>query len=131
MDFMDLAALKYAKTHEWVAIEGDMATVGITDFAVHLLSDLVFIDLPKPGKALKVGESCGEVESVKAVSDVYAPLAGVVTETNPELGDTTEKLSSDPFGAGWLLKMKVTDLSGVTNLLDRAAYEKHCESEAH
>ncbi|ADG68418.1 glycine cleavage system H protein [Planctopirus limnophila DSM 3776] len=128
---MDLAALKYAKTHEWVAIEGDVATVGITDFAVQLLSDLVYIDLPKPGKALKVGESCGEVESVKAVSDVYAPLAGVVTETNPSLGDNTEPLSSDPFGNGWLIKMKVSDLSGLEQLLDRASYEKHCESEAH
>ena len=128
---MDLNSLKYARTHEWVRVEGDVATIGITDFAVKSLTDLVYIQLPPAGRALKPGEVFGEVESVKAVSDLYSPIAGQVTESHTQLADDLGILSDDPFGKGWLLKAKITDPASLSNLLDRAAYEKHCEAEAH
>jgi len=128
---MDLNALKYARTHEWVLVEGDSATIGITDFAVQSLTDLVFIQLPKVGRKLKVGEVFGEVESVKAVSDLYAPVAGDVLESHGKLAENLAILSSDPFTKGWLLKLKITDPAGLENLMDRAAYEQYCSTEAH
>ncbi len=128
---MDPQTLKYAKSDEWVYITGDLATVGITDFAVKALTDLVYIDLPKPGKLLKAGEPFGVVESVKAASDMYSPVTGEVVESNSKLADDLAKLSDDPFGAGWLIKVKLTDTSLAPGLMDRTAYEQHWATRAH
>lgn len=124
---MDPQSLKYSTSDEWLLIEGDVATIGITDFAVQALTDLVYIDLPKVGKALKTGEVFGVVESVKAASDLYSPLTGEVVASNTKLADDLGKLSADPFGAGWLVKVK---LAGPVpgDLLDRAGYEAHWAS---
>jgi glycine cleavage system H protein len=128
--------LLYSPTHEWVAIETDasgqkIATVGITDFAVEALTDLVYIELPQPGRVVDAGRPFGEIESVKAVSDLYAPLSGEVVEVNQSLADRLETLSEDPFGAGWIVKIRVTDESGLAQLMDRAAYDKQCAEEEH
>ncbi len=128
---MDLASLKYAKSHEWVAVEGDIATIGITDFAVKALTDLVYVDLPAVGGNVGVGDNCGEVESVKAVSDLYAPVSGEIVEVNEQLADNLDLLSDDAFGAGWILKIKMASLDDLDNLLDRAAYEQNCQNEDH
>jgi glycine cleavage system H protein len=128
---MDPKTLKYAKSDEWVALDGDVATIGISDFAVKALTDLVYIDLPAPGKKLKACESFGVVESVKAASDMYSPVTGEVLESNTKLANDLGKLSDDPFGAGWLLKVKVADRQLSPELMDRAAYEKHWASRAH
>jgi glycine cleavage system H protein len=128
---MDPKTLKYAKSDEWVSLSGDVATVGITDFAVKALTDLVYIDLPARGKTLNAGEPFGVVESVKAASDMYSPVTGEVIEANTKLADDLGKLSDDPFGAGWLIKVKVADNKVSPDLMDRAAYEKHWASRAH
>jgi len=131
--------LKYTKTHEWVAVEGDTATIGITDFAVHLLSDLVFADLPAAGKKLAQGQPFGEVESVKAVSDLYAPISGEVIERNERLterrgadGKTIaaelDLLNSGPFGDGWMIRARVSNVSELSSLLDAAQYKAHCDA---
>ena len=127
---MNPAELHYLESHEWVGRDGDAAVVGITDFAVNQLTDLVYVDLPKPGSTVTRGETFGEVESVKAVSDLYSPVTGEVLEVNSALEDAIEPLADDPFGAGWLMKVKPTDDS-TDGLLDRAAYEQHCESADH
>jgi len=118
---------KYLESHEWCKTEGDVATVGITDFAVAHLSDLVFLDLPAVGTAVTAGEAFGEIESVKAVSDLNSPVTGEVVGTNEELIENLELLGNDPFGAAWMIKVKVTGEAG--DLLDAAAYEEHCKSE--
>ena len=128
---MDPAALKYAKTHEWARMEGDRATVGISDFAVRQLTDLVYIELPPVGKKLNTGEPFGVVESVKAASDLYAPVAGEVVEINSELEDNLQLLSGDPFGSGWIIKLKMSDPAATDRLLDQSAYQAHCASEEH
>lgn len=114
------AELLYTATHEWVRIEGDIATIGITDHAQSELGDIVFVELPSPGRMLQVGDSFGSVESVKTVSDVYAPIAGEVTEVNGALGAQSELMNSDPFGAGWLIKIRVS--APVEGLLNAEAY---------
>jgi glycine cleavage system H protein len=116
--------LKYVKSHEWVKVDGDVVIVGITDHAQEALGDLVFVEPPKAGRKLTAGEACAVVESVKAASDVYAPIAGEVTEANPLLADTPETLNTDPYHAGWLWKMKPTNPADVDKLLDAAGYEK-------
>ena len=126
---MDPTVLKYAKTHEWIHVEGDIATVGISDFAVQHLTDLVYIELPEIGRTLSAGEGFGEVESVKAVSDLYAPVAGEIIEVNGALADELAALSEDPFGRGWMIKLKINDASETESLLDRAAYEAQCAAE--
>src|SRR3989304_192879 len=117
--------LLFAKTHEWVSVASEggqkIATMGLSAFAVDALTDLVFIELPKVGRQVQAGDSCCEVESVKAVSDVYAPLAGEVVAVNTALPDNLETLSKDPFGAGWIAKLKVADESNLKNLLDYSA----------
>ena len=128
---MDPKALRYSKTHEWVIMDGNEATVGISDFAVKQLTDLVYIELPAVGKAFSAGEEFGVVESVKAASDLYAPISGEVIASNTDLEDDLAVLSDDPFGKGWMIKMKAADPGELASLLDRAAYEKHCESESH
>jgi glycine cleavage system H protein len=127
---MDVNALKYAKTHEWVALEGEIATIGITDFAVQALTDLVYMDLPAVGNAITAGQRFGEVESVKAVSDLYAPVSGEVTAVNSKVVNDLGLLSDKPFDTGWLIKVKV-DGGLPESLLDRTAYVAHCDSEKH
>ncbi|MEX1232456.1 MAG: glycine cleavage system protein GcvH [Planctomycetaceae bacterium] len=128
---MNHSDLKYRPTHEWVRMEGNEAVVGISEFAVKQLTDLVYIDLPAVGRQVKAGETFGEVESVKAVSDLYAPLTGEVVAVNNALADDLSLLSSDPFGKGWMIRIKVTDDSKLSELLDPQAYEAHCEAESH
>ena len=123
--------LKYSKTHEWVAVENQIATIGITDFAVHLLSDLVFAELPAVGKKLKQGEPFGEVESVKAVSDLYAPVSGEVIAVNAKVAETPDLLKNDPFGEGWVAKIRLATGATLDHLLDAAAYETQVNSEPH
>lgn len=123
--------LRFAKTHEWVALEGNTATIGITEFAVKLLSDLVFIDLPKVGKAVIAGEPFGEIESVKHVSDLYAPVSGKVVAVNADLVEKLEWLAQEPYGKAWMIKVEVSDTSALAGLLDAAAYAAHCEAEDH
>lgn len=132
---MNPADLLYAKTHEWVAIaeEGGekIATLGISAFAVEALTDLVYIDLPTVGKQVEAQQPFCEVESVKAVSDIYAPVAGEVIAVNETLPDNLETLGTDPYNAGWIAKIKITDEAGLAELLDHAAYEKLCREEQH
>ena len=132
---MKLEKLLFAKTHEWVAVvdEGGqkIATVGLTAFAVEALTDLVFIELPKVGRQVKAGESFCEVESVKAVSDIYAPVAGEVIAVNESLPDSLETLSRDPYGDGWIARIKITDDSALAGLMNHTAYEKQCAEDAH
>lgn len=117
----------YLKSHEWCKIEQDIATIGITDYAVSHLSDLVFLDLPSKGSSVAVGESFGEIESVKAVSDLYCPVSGEVVEVNKQLPDNLEWLSEDPFEKAWMLKVRVTAKS--PELMDAAAYDAHAAAE--
>ena len=128
--------LLYSKTHEWVAVSTDssgtkIATVGITAFTLESLTDLVFIDLPAPGRKVKAGEPFGEVESVKAVSDLYSPLSGEIVDVNGELPNHLDQLHDDPYGSGWIMKIKVNDESELSQLLSHAAYEKQCAEEGH
>lgn len=116
------AELKYTKTHEWVRLEGDVATIGITDYAQSELGDVVYVDLKNVGLQVAVGDSIGGVESVKTVSDIYAPVAGEVVETNEALGAQSELVNSDPYGKGYMVKIKVSDPSSVDSLLDADAY---------
>ncbi len=116
--------LQYAKTHEWVRIEDGSATVGITEHAQDELGDVVFVELPEEGRTLDAGEAFGAVESVKAVSDLYSPLAGEVVGVNESLGDNPEKINEDPYGEGWILKLRV---SGEADLLSAEDYEKMLE----
>jgi len=118
----------YTPSHEWVRVEGETATVGITDFAVEHLGDLVFVDLPDTGQELEAGESIAEVESVKAVGEVYTPVSGEVTEINEALSDDQSALIQDPYGAGWLFKARMSGAVGK-GLMDRAAYEAQLASE--
>lgn len=132
---MNPEKLLYAKTHEWVSVEpaagGKVATVGVSAFAVEALTDLVFMQLPQVGRKLKVGETFGEIESVKAVSDLYSPIDGEVVEVNSALPDKLETLNSDPYGAGWLVKIKLADETALKSLMDYGAYQKMCAEEGH
>jgi glycine cleavage system H protein len=115
--------LHYTKEHEWVRVEGDVATVGITQHAADQLGDIVFVELPEPGKRLEQFATFGVVESVKAVSDLFAPVAGEVLEGNAGLATTPEVVNSDPYGAGWMLRVRLSDPAQLGQLLDPAAYE--------
>jgi glycine cleavage system H protein len=123
------AELKYTKEHEWIKVEGDTGIVGITDHAQKALGDIVFVELPKQGATLTQGKSLGTVESVKAVSDIYAPASGTVTEVNQDLATTPEKINADPHGA-WMVKVKLANPGEVKNLLSAADYEKFVAEEA-
>ncbi len=119
---------RYTESHEWAQLDGDIVTLGITDFAVEHLGDIVFVDLPEAGTELDVGETACEIESVKAVGEVYAPVAGTIEAVNEGLADDPSTLASEPFGGGWLIKIRVSDASALESLMDLAAYEKHLES---
>ena len=118
---------KYLQSHEWALADGDTVTIGISDHAISHLSDLVFLDLPAVGTELQAGDSFGEIESVKAVSDLYSPVSGEVIEVNEALPEDLDQLVVDPFGAGWMLKVRATNES--PNLMDAATYDKHLEAE--
>lgn len=118
------ANLRYTKDHEWISLEGNTATVGITDFAQKELGDIVFVDISAVGKALGANEIFGTVEAVKTVSDLYLPVAGTITEVNGGLEGTPENVNKDPYGDGWMIKMTVSDPAEVAALLDAAAYEQ-------
>jgi len=126
----------YSKTHEWVRVETSpsgekTAVVGITAFALEALTDLVFVDLPNVGRQVKAGQPFGEIESVKAVSDLYSPVDGEIVEVNSSLAGNLEHLAEDPYEAGWFVKIKISDEAGLAELLDEAAYKKQCEEEPH
>jgi glycine cleavage system H protein len=120
---------RYTKEHEWVRAEGDSATIGITNHAQEELGDIVYVDLPKPGTHIEQGKSLGSVESVKAVSDVYAPVSGEVLEINALLAEAPEKLNEDPHGAAWLVKVKLANPSEVPNLMSAADYQSYIGAE--
>ena len=121
------AELRYTKSHEWVSLDGDIATIGITDFAQDSLGDVVYFDAPEIGDTLSGGESFGEVESVKAVSDVYAPFDGEVVAVNEGLDDSPELVNQTPYGDGWMIKIRLANPSDYEGLLDAAAYRASCE----
>jgi len=116
--------LRYTRDHEWVRVDGDKATVGITQYAAEQLGDIVFVELPDTGRELEEAKPFGVVESVKAVSDLYAPVAGDVAETNAALADAPELVNQDPFGAGWMIRIRVSDGAQFDGLLDAAVYEQ-------
>ena len=120
------AELKYTKDHEWMKMEGDIAVIGISDFAKDALGDVVFINLPEVGDTVTAGESFGDVESVKAVSDVNSPVTGVIVAVNEDLADSPENLNSDPYGS-WIIK--VENITATEELMDAAAYEAFCAEE--
>jgi glycine cleavage system H protein len=117
------ATYRYTKQHEWIDVKDGVGTIGITDYAQHELGDVVFVELPKPGKRIEAGKSFGTVESVKAVSEIYAPASGEVVEANGDLEATPEKLNSDPHGSAWLIRIKLADSGEVSKLMDGKAYE--------
>ncbi len=121
-----LEDLRYADSHEWVKLEGDVATVGITDYAQHALGNIVYVDMPEVGDEVTQGEDFGAVESVKAASDLVSPVSGEVIEINEALEDEPELINQDAYGA-WIMKVKVSDASEIDNLLDAEAYAKICE----
>ena len=121
--------LKYTEEHEWVLVEGDLAMIGITDFAQDALGDVVFVELPAVGTEVTTGKAFGVVESVKAVSDVYAPVSGTVEEINEELPDAPEIINTSPYGDGWMIKIRMSDLGELDRLMDAAAYQAHLAEE--
>src|SRR6266403_6073367 len=121
--------LKYTKEHEWIKVDGSSATVGITDYAQDSLGDIVFVDLPKPGSEITAGKTLGTVESVKAVSDLYAPASGTVTEVNGELATSPEKVNKDPHGT-WMVKVKLKNPDELNGLLSASDYEKFAGEDA-
>lgn len=116
--------LKYTEEHEWISLDGDTATIGITDYAQGELGDVVFIELPNPGSQFKQMESFGTIEAVKAVSDLFAPVGGEIVSANEKLNDDPELVNKDPYGEGWMIKIKLADLSEMENLLSAEAYKK-------
>ena len=123
-----MSEIKYTDDHEWIKIDGDIGTVGITDYAQSQLGDIVFVEVPEAGKTVTKGDEAAVVESVKAASEVYAPLDGEVTESNDSLADEPALVNSDPMGAGWFYKIKIGDRSQLAGLMDEAAYKAHVES---
>jgi glycine cleavage system H protein len=122
--------LKFTEDHEWVLVEDDVATVGVTDFAQESLGDIVFVELPNVGTKLEAGKAFGVVESVKAVSDIYAPVSGQVVEINEELPDAPEVINTSPYEDGWMIKIKLDEPAELDNLMDADAYQQFLESES-
>ncbi|NPV82194.1 MAG: glycine cleavage system protein GcvH [Candidatus Aminicenantes bacterium] len=123
--------LYYTKDHEWLKLEGEEAVVGITDFAQKQLGDIIYVDLPQPGKVLEAHQAIGSVESVKSVSDVYSPISGEVLAANSELAQTPDLINKDPHGQGWIVRLKIKDKSELNNLMKAADYEKYLEGLEH
>ena len=129
MDYEFPDDLKYMKTHEWVRIEGDIATIGITDYAQHQLGDIVYVELPEIGRTLEKESSAGEIESVKAVGEILMPLSGEIVEINAIIIESPESINSSPYGAGWMMKIKVSNSSEINELLSVEDYKKIVEEE--
>jgi len=115
--------LRYTKDHEWIKLDGDIATIGITDYAQRELGDIVYVEVETVGKSFKAGDVFGTVEAVKTVSDLFLPVDGTITELNKDLANSPESVNNDPYGVGWMIKMKVNNTADVDNLMDAAAYE--------
>ena len=115
---------KYSKTHEWFLLEGDVVTVGITQFAADELTDITFVDLPAVGSTVTAGQACGEIESVKSTSELFTAVGGEVVEINEDLADAPERVNNEPFGKGWMLKIRAGDRSPLDALMDAAAYDE-------
>jgi glycine cleavage system H protein len=124
------ADLRYHKEHEWVRVEGDTAVIGISDFAQDQLGEVVYVDLPSAGEELASGDTFGEIESVKSVSELFSPVTGKVTDVNHELDSTPESINSDPFGAGWMIKVAMSDPSEVDGLMSATEYDAFIANEA-
>src|SRR4051812_40261612 len=121
--------LHYSKDHEWIKVEGDVGTIGITDYAQNSLGDVVYVELPKPGEKFEAHESFGSVESVKAVSEIFTPVSGEVAEVNESLADEPEKVNTDPYGAGWMIRMRMKNPGEVDSLLSAVEYEEFTGGE--
>ncbi|MBA3321245.1 MAG: glycine cleavage system protein GcvH [Pyrinomonadaceae bacterium] len=121
--------LHYSKDHEWIGVEGDTGTVGITDHAQHALGDVVYVELPKVGDQFESHQSFGSVESVKAVSELYMPVAGEIVEVNESLQDEPEKVNTDPYGAAWMVRVRITEAGAVDKLMTAAEYEDYTKAE--
>jgi len=124
-----MSALKYTKDHEWIRLEGDVGTVGITPYAQEQLGDVVFVELPEVGRKVEQGKEIAVVESVKAASEIFAPVSGEVVESNKALPEQPATVNSDPLGAGWFFKLRLTDKGQIDKLMDEAAYKTFCEGE--
>jgi glycine cleavage system H protein len=122
-----MASVKYTDEHEWIRVDGDTATVGITDYAQNQLGDVVYVELPKPGQKVEKGKQAAVVESVKAASEVYAPITGEVIEVNQALVDEPATINSDPMGKGWFMKLRLANVSELDGLMDEAGYKKFVE----
>lgn len=127
-DWKTPAELRYAESDEWFAVDGEVVTIGITDYAQDQLNDIVYVEFKDAGDALDAGDSFGEVESVKAASELYSAVAGEIIEVNTSLEDEPEVVNADPFGAGWMVKIRAADLAGLDGLMDAAAYDAYCDS---
>jgi glycine cleavage system H protein len=123
-----MASVKYSQEHEWISVEGDLGTIGITPYAQEQLGDVVFVELPQAGRKVAKGEACAVVESVKAASDIYAPVSGQVTEANPALADTPGDVNAEPMGKGWFFRLKLSNKSELDGLMDEAAYAAFVKS---
>jgi glycine cleavage system H protein len=124
---MDPKDLRYSSEHEWVAVDNDDATLGITEFAQKELGDIVFVELPETGRSFGPGDEIGTIESVKAVAELFAPVAGEITEVNESLADAPETVNADPFGEGWLIRFRPESQAEIDALMDAEAYEAFCE----
>lgn len=122
------ADLKYTKSDEWIRVEGEIGTLGISDYAQDALNDLVYVEYKEVGEKLDAGDAFGEIESVKAASELYCPVAGEIIEVNEALKDSPETVNADPYGSGWMVKIRLTDASGLADLMDADAYKAYCES---
>lgn len=121
--------LKYAKTHEWALVKGDKALVGITDFAQHELSDVVYVELPNVGDDVKAGGQCAVIESVKSASDIYSPLSGRITKINESINDEPDVVNKDPYGRGWIFEVEIADADELNNMMSSEQYQKMVESK--
>ena len=122
---------KYAKSHEYVHVEGQVGTIGITDYAQKELGDVVFVELPQVGTQLEAGDELGSIESVKAVSELFAPVSGEVVEINETLADKPELVNTDPYGDGWMIRVRMSDATELDDLMNAEEYEEYCETESH
>jgi|SRR5258705_5886612 glycine cleavage system H protein len=123
-----MASVKYSQEHEWISVEGDLGTIGISPYAQEQLGDVVFVELPQAGRKVAKGEACAVVESVKAASDIYAPVSGEVTEANTALADTPGDVNAEPMGKGWFFRLKLSNKSELDGLMDEAAYAAFVKS---
>ena len=122
---------KYAKSHEYLHIEGEVGTIGITDYAQKELGDVVFVELPQVGSLVEAGDEMGSIESVKAVSEIFAPVSGEVVEINETLAEKADLVNTDPYGDGWMIRVRLSDPSEVEELMNAEEYEEYCETESH